>query len=49
MEDRFDFQWDKARYPSIGFIQKLRNLGIRLNLWEYSISIDPQSFVQPIG
>ena len=37
MEDRFDFQWDKARYPDpVGFIQKLRHLGIRLNLWEYS-------------
>ncbi len=37
MEDRFDFQWDAARYPDPpGFIQKLRALGIRLNLWEYS-------------
>ena len=37
MEDRFDFQWDSNRYPDpAGFIQKLRNLGIRLNLWEYS-------------
>ena len=37
MEDRFDFQWDARRYPDPeGFIQKLRALGIRLNLWEYS-------------
>jgi alpha-D-xyloside xylohydrolase len=37
MEDRFDFQWDPARYPDpAGFVCKLRNLGIRLNLWEYS-------------
>jgi alpha-D-xyloside xylohydrolase len=37
MEDRFDFQWDPARYPDpAGFVQKLRSLGIRLNLWEYS-------------
>jgi len=37
MEDRFDFQWDAERYPDpAGFVQKLRNLGIRLNLWEYS-------------
>jgi len=37
MEDRFDFQWDAERYPDpAGFIQKLRALGIRLNLWEYS-------------
>lgn len=37
MEDRFDFRWDPARYPDpAGFVQKLRSLGIRLNLWEYS-------------
>jgi alpha-D-xyloside xylohydrolase len=37
MEDRFDFQWDSSRYPDpAGFVQKLRSLGIRLNLWEYS-------------
>jgi alpha-D-xyloside xylohydrolase len=37
MEDRFDFQWDAKRYPDPqGFVQKLRSLGIRLNLWEYS-------------
>jgi alpha-D-xyloside xylohydrolase len=37
MEDRFDFQWDKKRYPDPpGFVQRLRALGIRLNLWEYS-------------
>ncbi len=37
MEDRFDFQWDKKRYPDpAGFVKKLRSLGIRLNLWEYS-------------
>ncbi len=36
MEDRFDFQWDAARYPDPpGFVHKLRALGIRLNLWEY--------------
>lgn len=36
MEDRFDFQWDPKRYPDpAGFIQKLRALGVRLNLWEY--------------
>jgi len=37
MEDRFDFQWDVKRYPNPPeFVQKLRSLGIRLNLWEYS-------------
>lgn len=37
MEDRFDFQWDRKRYPDpAGFVEKLRALGIRLNLWEYS-------------
>ncbi len=37
MEDRFDFQWDPQRYPDpAGFIQKMRALGIRINLWEYS-------------
>jgi alpha-D-xyloside xylohydrolase len=37
MEDRFDFQWDPARYPDpAAFVRKLRALGIRLNLWEYS-------------
>lgn len=37
MEDRFDFQWDKQRYPDpAGFIRELRSYGIRLNLWEYS-------------
>jgi len=37
MEDRFDFQWDPRRYPDpAGFVQKLRSMGIRLNLWEYS-------------
>ncbi len=37
MEDRFDFRWDPARYPDpAGFVQRLRSLGIRTNLWEYS-------------
>jgi len=37
MEDRFDFSWDAKRYPDpAGFIQQLREYGIRLNLWEYS-------------
>ena len=37
MEDRFDFQWDRKRYPDpAGFIKKIRALGIRTNLWEYS-------------
>jgi alpha-D-xyloside xylohydrolase len=37
MEDRFDFQWDKRRYPDPHeFARKLRGFGIRLNLWEYS-------------
>ncbi len=37
MEDRFDFQWDARRYPNpSGFVQRLRKLGIRTNLWEYS-------------
>jgi alpha-D-xyloside xylohydrolase len=37
MEDRFDFTWDPERYPNpTGFVQELRSLGIRLNLWEYS-------------
>ena len=37
METRFDFTWDPNRYPDpAGFVQKLRALGIRLNLWEYS-------------
>jgi alpha-D-xyloside xylohydrolase len=37
MEDRFDFQWDRSRYPDpVGFVNKLRALNIRLNLWEYS-------------
>lgn len=37
MEDRFDFQWDTERYPDPpAFVKKLRDLGIRLNLWEYS-------------
>ena len=37
MEDRFDFQWDRSRYPDpAGFVKKMRALNIRLNLWEYS-------------
>lgn len=37
METRNDFQWDPARYPDpAGFIQKLRLMGVRVNLWEYS-------------
>lgn len=37
MEDRFDFQWDPVRYPDPpAFVRQLRDLGIRLNLWEYS-------------
>lgn len=37
MEDRFDFTWDGERYPDpAGFIQELREMGIRTNLWEYS-------------
>jgi alpha-D-xyloside xylohydrolase len=37
MEDRFDFTWDPERYPKPAeFVQKLRGMGIRLNLWEYS-------------
>ena len=37
MEDRFDFQWDKARYPNPAeFVKSLRASGFRLNLWEYS-------------
>ncbi len=37
MEDRFDFQWDRSRYPDpAGFVNTLRDLNIRLNLWEYS-------------
>jgi len=37
MEDRFDFQWDPGRYPDPpGFVKQLRDLGIRVNLWEYS-------------
>ena len=37
METRFDFTWDPVRYPDpAAFVQKLRALGIRLNLWEYS-------------
>jgi len=37
MQDRFDFQWDPQRYPDpAGFVQKMRALGIRVNLWEYS-------------
>lgn len=36
METRFDFQWDPVRYPDpAGFVKKLRDLGIRTNLWEY--------------
>lgn len=36
METRFDFQWDPDRYPDPGgFVKKLRNFGIRTNLWEY--------------
>lgn len=37
MEDRFDFNWDLDRYPDPPmFVKQLRELGIRLNLWEYS-------------
>jgi len=36
METRFDFKWDLDRYPDpSGFVRKLRDLGIRTNLWEY--------------
>ncbi len=37
MEVRNDFQWDLERYPDpAGFVKKMRSLGVRLNLWEYS-------------
>lgn len=37
MEVRNDFQWDLDRYPDPGgYIRKLRSMGIRVNLWEYS-------------
>ncbi len=37
MDVRNDFQWDLQRYPDpAGFVQKMRALGVRLNLWEYS-------------
>ncbi|NLG71254.1 MAG: alpha-xylosidase [Chloroflexi bacterium] len=37
METRFDFTWDPERYPDpAAFVQKLRSMGFRLNLWEYS-------------
>lgn len=37
MEVRNDFQWDPVRYPDpAGFVKKLRSMGIRVNLWEYS-------------
>jgi alpha-D-xyloside xylohydrolase len=37
MEVRNDFQWDPDRYPDpAGFVKKLRSMGIRVNLWEYS-------------
>jgi alpha-D-xyloside xylohydrolase len=33
---RFDFSWDPDRYPDpAGFIQQLRDLNVRLCLWEY--------------
>ena len=36
MEDRFDFTWDESRYPDpADFVKQLRDLGLRLNLWEY--------------
>jgi alpha-D-xyloside xylohydrolase len=37
MDVRNDFQWDPDRYPDpAGFVKKLRSMGIRVNLWEYS-------------
>jgi alpha-D-xyloside xylohydrolase len=37
MEVRNDFQWDPDRYPDpAGYVKKLRSMGIRVNLWEYS-------------
>jgi alpha-D-xyloside xylohydrolase len=37
MDVRNDFQWDTERYPDpAGFVRKLRGMGFRLNLWEYS-------------
>jgi len=36
-ETRFDFSWDAARYPDPqAFVTRLRALGFRTNLWEYS-------------
>jgi alpha-D-xyloside xylohydrolase len=36
-ETRFDFTWDATRYPDPrGFVARLRELGFRTNLWEYS-------------
>jgi alpha-D-xyloside xylohydrolase len=36
MDTRFDFQWDPERYPDPpAFVQKLKELNIRLCLWEY--------------
>jgi alpha-D-xyloside xylohydrolase len=36
-ETRFDFTWDAARYPDPQvFVARLRALGFRTNLWEYS-------------
>ena len=36
MEYRFDFKWDEERYPDpASFIQELRDLDLRLCLWEY--------------
>lgn len=37
MEVRNDFQWDPERYPDpAGYVRRLREMGIRVNLWEYS-------------
>ena len=37
MDVRNDFQWDLERYPDpAGYVKKLRALGVRINLWEYS-------------
>ncbi|MGA1077385.1 MAG: TIM-barrel domain-containing protein [Nitriliruptoraceae bacterium] len=34
---RFDFSWDPARYPDpAAFVGRLKDLGFRTNLWEYS-------------
>ena len=36
METRFDFSWDHERYPNPAeFVQQVRDMGLRLCLWEY--------------